>query len=221
MTQKAKEVKFGVGYGKQPRKTFKVNEVDGLIKVLNRIEASNPKIDLKIDYWLSKNKKALIEDMTAYVKLQNDVVKKYAVIYTNEEFKDKEGKLVEFLVIQGKDENDTLLRDGNVNFKLTEAEGKPLLDYIANPSWELEIPAKEEGGEVTKKQLPYQIKYKTAEDETACDKELNELADNYQFTTETWLLKEENLEGVNVVWAGKEQENVSQFKHLLYENLIG
>lgn len=203
------------------KKVFKVDEVDGLLKVLGRIASSNPKIDLKVDYWLNKNQKSLVDAMSGFLEKQNGIVKKYAVTFEDEEFKTKDGKPVVFLVVQGKDDEDTLLRDGTVTFKLVEVDGVKKLDYISAPFWELEVTPAEEGKEAVKNKMQYLIKYKTPEDEIACDEELTKLAEEADFSPELWLLKEDNLEGISVVWASDKQENVSQFKSLLYDNLIG
>ena len=216
MTQ-AKEVKLG--YGKQPKKVLKVHEINGLLKVLKRIEASNPKIDMKVDYWLQKNVKAMEDDFFTYLDKQTKIIKTYAETFSDEQFKAGD-KVVDFIVVKGKDDTDTLLRDGAHNFKLVEVEGEKKLDFVANPTWELEVESKEEGKPSTKHKMSYTIKYKSNEDENKCEEELNKLAEETEFTPELWLLNEENLEGVNVVWADGKEENVSQFKHLLYDNLI-
>jgi hypothetical protein len=216
--QEGREVKLEILKQQLSPKTFKVYEIDGMAKVLKRIESSNPKISMSVDYWLNKNLKELLGIMKDYVIKQEDVLKKHTELFTDEAFKDKEGNLIEFVKIYGKDKEDWLLRDGSNCFKLAP-DNK--LDYIPQPMWDLEIPSKLEDGEPTFKKVPYNFWYKSETSENECQEELEKLAQSFDFSPFLYKLKEEHLEGVNVIWASGAEENLSQFKSLLYDNLIG
>lgn len=202
---KAVEMKVGKGYAGAPEvKKFSFYDIFGMRKVFYAIEISNAKRTAKVDYWLNKNQKALHNVWKLYEAQEIALIKKFA------ETKEVDGKVYDVWV--GKDDTDLLLNKDGIFYK--EEEGK--LTEVANPYWEHELPAKEEGGEWTVQKMRYVIKFT---DKPAFDTELGVLQDTFAEPVELYGMKADNLEGVNVMWQGKE-EDLTQFRSLIYDNAI-
>lgn len=204
---------------KQEVKEFNFYELLGLRKAFYAIEVSNPKRSGKVDYWLSKNDKIVGDAFGKYLEAEQALIIQHAEVFKSQDFLNKHKEQVEFITYKGKDENDTLLNDKGSFFKLNTTGEKPMLDFVVSPTWDLEIPAAEEGGEPTVKKMKYEIKFTSAESEKEFQDKLQDLQNDFKVPAELWTLKEENLEGLNVMWKGRE-EDLTQFRNLLYDNAV-
>lgn len=205
--------------GVTSEKQFGFYEILGLKKALYAIELSNPKRSVKVDYWLSKNEKIVGEAFAKYLQEETSLISEYAETFQHEELKDKKGNCVKFIVYKGKDDSDTLLNDSGMYFKVTYEGEKPLLEIVMSPTWDLIVPPAEEGGEPTVKPMRYSIKFKSEDEKQAFDQKLSELQNGFSTSCDLWTLKESELEGLNVIWKGRD-EDLTQFRDVLYDNAI-
>lgn len=204
-----KEIKLQNGYV-NPNKSgleYGFGDILGLLKVFQIIRQSNPKIAANVDYWLAKNEKLIGKAWDEYLGKEMDLIKVSVKLFKHNDF--------DFIPFKGKDENDIIYKNEVSFFKLVDNK----LEEVTNPFWELEIPATEEGKEPTKQTMRYQIKFESDEDGQKFSKELEELQQSMKFNIELYRLKEDHLEGLNIVWNTK-GENLSEFRNLLYENCI-
>lgn len=229
MSGQAKEMKLNAGYsGVKEEKKYSFYEIQGLRRVLFAIEGANIKRSAKVDYWLNKNETAVQKAFDKYLNEESDLLKAHTVTYTNEKLLDKDKKPVVFVVYKGANDEDTLLNDRSAYFKLAGTEEEPMLDLMIQPTWKKEIPAAEEGGESTFQEMRYEPKFQSDDMAKKFEEELGKLQTEFSEPIETYLLKEENLDGLNVSWIKTENiggrpmvtENLSEFRTLLYENLI-
>lgn len=205
--------------GQKETKQFGFYELLGLKKAFYAIEISNPKRPAKVDYWLNKNEAILGEAWEKYIQQETELIQEHAETFSHPDLTTKDKKEVKFIVYQGKDETDTLLNDNGAFFRKEEKDGKPLLEFIPNPSWDLEIPSEEEGKEHTIQKMKYNIKFISAEAKEGFDEKLSKLQNTFSVPLELWKLSSDNLEGLNVMWKGRD-EDLTQFRNLIYDNAI-
>lgn len=219
MSQTAEKTGLSVSIGKKEAKHFGFYELLGLRKAFYAIEVSNPKRSGKVDFWLSKNDKIVGDAFAKYLEKEHDLLIQHAEIFYHKELLSNKKEPVMFIVYKGKDDSDTLLNDNGAFFKLSYENNKPILDYVPSPSWDLQVPAAEDGGEPTVQKMKYSIKFVNEENRVEFDKKLAELQNGFSIEADLWQLKEEHLEGVNMVWKGRD-EDLTQFRNLIYDNAI-
>ena len=205
----SKKISFEInsGYAGNPFVVYSFGEVLGLLKAFTAIKISNPKISAKVDYWLSKNEKLIGDAWNGYLKKELGIIQKHANVSTVDG--------VVYTMFQGKDKEDVLYKNDFGFFKMNDGK----LEQADNPYWELEIPAKEEGGEPEKKRMHYKIQFPSDEVFELFNTELEQVQHAEKFEIDLWKLKEEYLEGIQVQWNNK-GESLDEFRSLIYDNAI-
>ena len=194
-------------------------EILGLKNTFRSLDATNPKRSAKVDYWIEKNTKQLDLAFSEYIAQEKELLLRYTKTFMHPKLNKKNGEPVEFIVYEGKDENDTLINDGGMYFRLQMNDGEPVLDLVTDPTYEVAIPSEEDGKEPTIQKMRYNIAFIDAEAKDAFDKKLETLQNEFKYPLELWKLDEAQLEGLQVMWKGREQD-LTQFRTLLYENTI-